>query len=244
MKKNTLLTICLALAALMSLAGIACAQETKAPINYGESKLYTNEEIDAAAEVIMAEFSGWEGCEMHLLEYAGDAQSLNELEYIQENYQEPYDECMVFISAFRSPKEAYAAWEADQEYVWSWCLARADKGEWKALTWGWAESFIASDLYTMDEVISAVDIIRAEVDRMEGVKLHLVRYSGDEISKSALEYINSLERGTFDECAVFSVWLQSPKDAYGAWEPDQLYTWTWFLGRADKGEWQIITYGF
>ena len=88
MKKNTVLTLCLALIALMSLAGIAGAQETKAPINYGESELYTTEEIDAAADVIMAEFSGWEGCEMHLLEYAGDAQSLNELDYVQKNITE------------------------------------------------------------------------------------------------------------------------------------------------------------
>ena len=71
-----------------------------------------------------------------------------------------------------------------------------------------------------------------------------MKYAGDEASSAELEYINSLERGVFDECAVFTVWFISPKEAYGAWEPDMLYTWSFFLGRAEKGDWQVVTYGY
>ena len=244
MKKNLVLTISMVIAAILCFCGIVCAQDTSVILKYGESELFTKEDMDAAFEAVMAEFAGWEGCDMHYMEYAGDAQSQAELVYVQEDCEEPWDECLVFLSAFRSPKEAYAAWQADEEYVWNWILVRAEKGDWNLLTWGWPEGFIQSEQYTTDEMIAAVDVIQEELSTMEGVRLHVIRYLGDEFSKTQLEYLNSLERGEFDECAVFSVWFQSPKEAYGAWEADTLYRWTWFLARAEKGEWQSVTFGY
>ena len=81
------------------------------------------------------------------------------------------------------------------------------------------------------------------MQQMEGVRQLNISYTDDKLSAANLEYLNSLEKGDFDECAVFEVWFMSPKEAYGAWEADTLYTWTWYMGRADKGYWETVTFG-
>ena len=244
MKKLFILVLAVILSS--ALFGFAGAQEGEggAIIDLGESDIFSQDDLQSAVDAILAEFSTWEGTEMHLVTYAGDVQSLSELEYVQKNYEAGYDEVAVFLSAFRSPKEQYAAWEADEEYTYSWCAARKDKGEWKLINWGWAENFFKSEQYSDEDMTAAMDAIYAEMDKMEGTKLRFMKYAGDEASSAELEYINSLERGVFDECAVFTVWFISPKEAYGAWEPDMLYTWSFFLGRAEKGDWQVVTYGY
>ncbi len=244
MKKSFVFTLCLILTAVLSLHFSAGAQEESgAVIDFGESERYTREDLEAAVDVLLAEFDTWEGCEMHLLSYAGDEESMDELETINNMDNSAYDESVIFDSAFRSPKEAYGSWEADEEYTWNWILARADKGDWQLVNFGWKENYLKSERYSMEELTAGMEVITAEMEKMEGTKLHYMKYAGDEFSMGQLEYINSLERGTYDECAVYNVWFQSPKEAYGAWEADSLYSWSFYLGRADKGEWQIITFG-
>ena len=244
MKKNLMFSLLVVIALCFSCVTSFAQEEGGAMIDLGESEIFSQEDLEAAVDVILAEFSGWEGCEMHFLGYGGDARSLAELEYVQEHYEEGYDEVAVFLSAFRSPKEQYGAWEADTEYTYSWCAARIDKGDWKLINWGWAESFYKSEQYTDEEMTAAMDAIHAELEKMEGVSFRFMEYDGDEFSNSQLEYVNSLERGEFDECAVFTVWFMSPKEEIGAWNPDTLYNWQFFLGRADKGSWQVVTFGY
>ena len=243
MQKNIVLTLCTVIIAVFCFCGIAAAQDPDYPFNPGTSELYSYEDIVAAADVIMDKFAEWEGCEVYLLQYAGDKRSLSELEYVKENYEEPYDECMLFMSAFRSSDDAAMAWEPNEDYCWSWTLVRANGGEWVLNNWGWAEPFLGSSQYSVYDLVGASDVIHYDLDQMEGVKQLNISYTDDKFSASNLEYINSLERGEFDECAVFEVWFMSPKEAYGAWEPDTLYIWTWYMGRADKGFWETVTYG-
>ena len=241
MKKMFAMLLTLTLA--LSLCGIAAAQENGAIIDLGESKLFSQEDLQKAVDAILTEFATWEGTEMHLITYAGDEQSLSELEYVQKHYEEGYDEVAVFLSAFRSPKVQYGAWNPDEEYTYSWCAARKDKGEWNLINWGWAENFYKTEQYSDEDMTAAMDTIYAEMDKMEGTKTRFMKYAGDEFSRSELDYINSLDRGVYDECAVFYVWFISPKEAYGAWEPDMLYSWSFYLGRADNGDWKVITFG-
>jgi len=194
----------------------------------------------------MEQFSGWEGCRLDQLMYAGDAMSVYDLESVKTLDRGEFDESILFFTAFRSPVNppANTAWEPDTEYFWSWSLARLNKGDWSLVNWGWYEPFIESEQYTMDEMFAATDIIYAEFERMEGTRVHFVQYAGDEFSAGELDYVNSLEKGSFDECAVFNVWFQSPKDVeFTAWEADQLYNWGFYLARSGKGEWQLLTYG-
>ena len=48
------------------------AEKPDVTIDYRESELYAKEELDDAIAVIEAEFSTWEGCELHSLTYGGD----------------------------------------------------------------------------------------------------------------------------------------------------------------------------
>ena len=243
MKKNIVLTFCAVIMALMCFCGIICAQETEYPLNPGTSELYSNEDIKAAADVIAAKFSEWEGCELYLLEYTGDARSRSELKNVNANSEEHYDECMVFLSAFRSSDDAAMTWEPNEDYCWSWTVVRSESGEWTLNNWGWAEPWLESEQYSVYDMNGACDNIRADLEQMEGVKQLYISYTNDETGAENLDYINSLDRGEFDECAVFEVWFMSPKEAYGAWEPDTLYIWTWYMGRSDKGYWETVTYG-
>ena len=243
MKKNIVLTLFAAVIAVLCVCGIAGAQGPDHPLYPGNSELYSIEDIKSAADVIMAEFSTWEGCEMYRLEYAGDAHSLYELETVNAYSEEHYDECMVFLSAFRSPDEVTGAWTANEDYCWSWMVVRVKGGEWTLNNWGWAEYYQESDQYSVYDMDGGSENIRADIEQMEGVKLLNISYTNDKLSAENLEYINSLERGEFDECAVYEVWFMSPKEAVGAGEADKLYVWTWYLGRADKGYWKTVSYG-
>ena len=238
--KKLMLSLCFL--AVFCLAGV-CSAQNWPYIDLNGSEMYTEQDLQAAADVILAEFNTWEGCELHTLGYAGDEESMDWLDYANESDKGPFDEVVMFDSSFRSPKEQYGAWQPDEEYTWSWTLARADKGEWQLLTWGWKEPWLKSEQYSWEELTDGMIAIYAKFEEMEGTSVRYMKYAGDEYSNSELEYINSLDRGEFDECAVYNVWFMSPKDAYGAWEPDMLYSWSFFLGRAGKGEWNVVTYG-
>lgn len=119
------------------------AEKPDVTIDYGESELYTKEELDDAIAVIEAEFSTWEGCELHSLTYGGDAacsdeniEWLNGLEMKEQT--EPFTQCILFSSSFHSPVEQRDAWDADTEYEGlQWWLGRSDGGAWELVTCGY-----------------------------------------------------------------------------------------------------------
>ena len=119
------------------------AEKPDVTIDYGESELYTNEELDDAIAVIEEKFSTWEGCELHSLTYGGDAacsdeniEWLNGLEMKEQT--EPFTQCILFSSSFHSPVEQRDAWDADTEYEgWQWWLGRSDGGAWELVTCGY-----------------------------------------------------------------------------------------------------------
>ena len=103
-----------------------------------------------------------------------------------------------------------------------------------------------SDLYTKEEREAAVKLISDTVESFEGCKLYAVKYEGDDVSKKNLEYCNSLAADgiTYTECIVFTSYFRSPIFNAGAWNPNEIYDWSWYLARADGGAWEIITYGY
>ncbi len=117
-------------------------------VELGSSLEFTNADRQAAAEVILAEFAGWQGCVMHRLWYTSDEENnpdnirwMNEL--AAANGPDPdFTEVIHFRSDFHSPvstdPEITGAWNPDEEYEdWGWWLARAASGEWRLMTWGW-----------------------------------------------------------------------------------------------------------
>ena len=139
MKKILLITAAL----LFVFALAACGgDETAADVNvdYGTSELYTQQDMDAAIELIRGEFDGWEGCELHSLSYAGDECCSEEnIAWMNQLGDDAgFTQCIEFVSDFHSPVEGGGAWEPDNEYTdWQWWLARAEGGDWQLMTWGY-----------------------------------------------------------------------------------------------------------
>lgn len=108
-------------------------------IDYKTSEIYTKEDMDAAIDKILDEFSGWDGCVLYDISYTDDEKCEENLGYIQSlDTDHTYDQCIVFVSNFHSPVEEAGAWEPDYDYEnWEWYLGRAENGEWELLTWGY-----------------------------------------------------------------------------------------------------------
>ena len=149
MKKFAIISVVSVLALALALAG--CGKDNGAAggdasgaadvaIDYGSSELYTQADMDAAIALIEDEFSGWEGCELHRISYAGDeCNSEENISWMNDLADgQDFTQCIEFVSDFHSPVEGGGAWEADAEYTdWQWWLARAEGGDWQLLSWGY-----------------------------------------------------------------------------------------------------------
>ena len=135
--------IAILVSALLLLALAACGGEktTGPEVEYGNSDLYTKEEMDAAVAAIRAEFDTWDGCELRAPRYAGDESASQEnLDWMNELRKdgEVFTQCIEFLSDFHTSSEANSDLEADQEYQnWQWWLARSEGGDWQLMTWGY-----------------------------------------------------------------------------------------------------------
>lgn len=120
------------------------ADEPSYEVDYGKSKLYSKDDMNAAIETIMYEFDGWGGCTMKRISYAGDKTSSKQVAYCNElrDESEPeFDEAIVFTTLFHSPSAEESegtAWESDTDYDgFTWYLARSSKGPWELMTCGY-----------------------------------------------------------------------------------------------------------
>ena len=104
------------------LAGCTGKPKAEVSIDYGDSTIYTKEDMDAAIAMIRKEFDTWDGCELHSISYGSDDACsadniawMNELEAANDA-QETFSQCILF---------------------WQWWLARSEGGAWKLMTWGY-----------------------------------------------------------------------------------------------------------
>ncbi len=107
-------------------------------IDYGDSQIYTKQDMDDAISLIKAEFKEFDGCVLHSLKFAGDTKCKNNIEYCNSLDKDAnFSECMIFTSSFQTPKNGDGAWSGDTEYDWEWYLARNTNGKWELLTYGY-----------------------------------------------------------------------------------------------------------
>lgn len=113
-------------------------------IDYGDSEMYTTEDMDAAIYMIKEKFRDFRGCTLHRVYYVSDAecndanvQWLNELEEANDA-KAHFTQCILFESDFHTGKRNDDGFTEDTDYThWHWWLGRSDGGDWKLMTWGY-----------------------------------------------------------------------------------------------------------
>ena len=108
---------------------------------------------------------------------------------------------------------------------------------------------VASDLYSQEEIASAIDIIKAEFKHdWNGCTLTEIYYAGDEETKKEqnnYERNNQLKKHNADEVIV----LRSSFDVDSSGEelflnPNSTYSdWSWTLVRKNGGLWRHVDHG-
>jgi hypothetical protein len=109
----------------------------EAVVEYGQSQLYSREDMDAAADILKEEFKEFKGCELHEIFYISD--ECSEEKRIELNEQgNSYAECMVFGTSFHTPKfSGQGLWDKDKEYTcWQWIFVKDVSGTWQLISYG------------------------------------------------------------------------------------------------------------
>lgn len=110
----------------------------------------------------------------------------------------------------------------------------------------------SSSVYSQEDMDAAISKIEKEFSTWNGCELHSITYSSDDECNNSenIAWMNELEEAndakeTFTQCIMFTSSFHSPVKGGGAWEADEEYTdWQWWLGRADGGEWKLMTWGY
>ena len=113
--------------------------------------------------------------------------------------------------------------------------------------WPFAVDYGSSELFTQRSMDRAIALVMEEFDSWEGCEMHAIRYAGDACnSEENLRWLNSLGEGNnFTQCMEFLSDFHSPKEAYGAWNPDAEYIdWSWWLACSEDGDWQLLNWGY
>ncbi len=110
-------------------------------VDLGTSEIYSEEDLQAAADVILNEIKTWDSVkEVYTVSYCGDEISSGNLDYCNILSDTEQIQCVVFESSFHTVKLSAESdgFNTDSRYDdWQWYLARTVDGEWKLLTWGY-----------------------------------------------------------------------------------------------------------
>jgi hypothetical protein len=109
----------------------------EAVVEYGQSQLYSMEDMDAAADILKEEFKEFKGCQLHEIFYISDECSEETRKELNEQGNS-YAECMVFGTSFHTPKYfGNGFWNKDEEYTcWQWIFVKDVSGTWQLVSYG------------------------------------------------------------------------------------------------------------
>lgn len=138
------------------------------------------------------------------------------------------------------------------------CIAAAacfltDPAEQASYSYGFDIDYGSSEIYTREDMDSAIKLITETFNTWKGCELHSIRYTSDDCnSEENIEWMNDLAKGqgldvVFTQCIEFRSDYHSPADPKqaDAWNPDEEYTnWGWWLAREGGGEWHLMTFGY
>ncbi len=105
------------------------------------SEIYSESDINSAISVIISEFgSGWDGCTLREIYYAGDEKTHAETRYYLEEHEvHDADELIVLLSTFDvDASGGDGSLNPNSTYKnWSWILVRDSGGSWKHVDHGY-----------------------------------------------------------------------------------------------------------
>lgn len=160
MKKTVSLLIALLLLATLSLTGCQKQEDTtstsqttaqsqtatqattefQGTVDYGRSKIYSENDLDAAIDMIEQEVGMWDELTLKSIRYAGDESVTDEnLKKMKEldSSQNFTQVCQILTDLEVAENAPGGIWEPGKTYKdYSWWLARTDGGQWSLLTWG------------------------------------------------------------------------------------------------------------
>lgn len=135
MKKLICLIFCMVIAMALGACGGDVSQVKTHKV---DSKLYSEEDINAAIDTIKEEFKSdtWKGCTLTEIYYAGDDESKNHQAWAKDN---DADEIIVLESSFDvGSSGGDGSLDPNSTYEgWSWYLVRSTGGKWKHIDHGY-----------------------------------------------------------------------------------------------------------
>ena len=135
MKRKTIVCFLLVVV-LMVFSGCSRGKVDDVQIKLGESKLYSEAELQSAADVILRQFSkGFDDCTLEELTY-DEAFSLGQADGWKKQYEA--EEAIVFKSQFTvSPFYKNGPLSPGDTHYYSWVLVRNKGGNWNLKDWGY-----------------------------------------------------------------------------------------------------------
>lgn len=133
-------------ASVCMMAGCGKGNVSDVQIDYGDSAIYSKEDMDEAIAVIKDEFntSQWSGFDLNHISYSSDDKcDPDDLGWLRdlaeaEHKSEDFSQCIMFESDFHTPEDAYGTWNADSDYYdYQWWLVRTDDSGWEVLATGY-----------------------------------------------------------------------------------------------------------
>lgn len=102
-----------------------------------------------------------------------------------------------------------------------------------------------SDVYSQEDMDSAINLIKERFSKWQGCKLYSISYTDDGLCERELDYCNTLADDgiVYDQCIVFRTSFRSPIFGGGAWNANFKYDWSWYLARSQNGTWELLTWG-
>ena len=123
------------------------AVSSKIEVDYGNSSVYTQKDMDDAVKVIKRKFRSMKGFELHKVYFVEDETSEKTLQTVnamgkKQGWTETFTQVIYFQTDFQTPKKESevenTGWEADKEYIhYGWTLARSDGGKWRIVSGGY-----------------------------------------------------------------------------------------------------------
>ena len=111
-----------------------------------------------------------------------------------------------------------------------------------------------SKIYSQADMDESISLIKEQFAKWQGCELYSIRYAGDECNNEEnIKWLNELieARGYKDNCVkciefISDFYVSKDAEKYNlALNPDFEYkNWQWWLALTEKGEWELLTWGY